>query len=62
MRSFHPTKAVVLIGVCCVLTVTVVIIPAKVAGGFRVLKIAPLASSLGLQFGSVFGERSGQDS
>ena len=62
MRSHHPTKAVALIGVCCVLTLTGAIFPAQAAGRSRVLKIALLASGLGLKFGSVFVEKSAQNS
>lgn len=62
MRSYLPTKVVALIVVCCALTLTSAVIPAQAGGGARAWKVVLFTTGMGLKFGSVFVEKSAQDS
>ena len=55
-------KIVILVTVCCALTLAAAIAPAQAAGRSRVLTIALFASGIGLKFGGVFAGKSAQDS
>ena len=62
MRLYLSMKVIVLIGVCCALILTTSVIPAQAGGGARALKVALFATGMGLKFGSVFVEKSAQNS
>ena len=62
MRSYSSTKVVALIGVCCALTLTAAVAPAQAGGGARALKVVLFTTGMGLKFGSVFVEKSAQNS
>lgn len=62
MRSFLPTKVALLIGVCCALTVSTSVIPVHAGGGARALKIVLFTTGMGLNYGSVYVNKSAQDS
>lgn len=62
MRFYLPMKILALIGVCCVLTLTASVSPTHAGGGGRTLKIVLFATGMGLKFGSVFVDKSAQDS
>ena len=60
MRPNLSMKVIVLVGVCCALTLTV--LPAQAGGGARALKVVLFTTGMGLKFGSVFVDKSAQDS
>ena len=62
MRSHLQTKVAALIGVCFALTLTAAVVPAQAGGGARALKVVLFSAGMGLKFGSVFVEKSAQDS
>ena len=62
MCFYLPMKIVALIGVCCVLTLTASVSPAEAGGGARAWKVVLFAGGMGLKFGSVFVQKSAQDS
>lgn len=62
MRPYFSMKVIVLVGVCCALTLTATVIPAQAGGGARALKVVLFTTGMGLKFGSVFVDKSAQDS
>ena len=62
MRFYPSIKSFALIGVCFALTLTTAAVPAQAGGGARALKIVLFTTGMGLKFGSVFVEKSAQDS
>ncbi len=61
MNLHHDKKTAILVVVCCALTCMIAIHPVQ-ADRARVATIVLLASGVGLKFGSVFMEKSAQDS
>lgn len=62
MRIYLPTKVVLLIGVCCALTLIASILPVHAGGGARALKLVLFTTGMGLNYGSVYINKSAQDS
>lgn len=62
MRPYFSMKVIVLVGVCCALTLTATVIPAQAGGGARALKVVMFTTGMSLKFGSVFVDKSAQDS
>ena len=62
MRLYPSIKVIALIGVCFALTLTITVNPAQAGGGARTLKVVLFSTGMGLKFGSVFVEKSAQDS
>ncbi len=62
MRPNLSMKVIVLVGVCCALTLTMTVLSAQAGGGARALKVVLFTTGMGLKFGSVFVDKSAQDS
>ena len=62
MRSYLQRKVAALIGVCFALTLTAAVVPAQAGSGARALKVVLFTTGMGLKFGSVFVDKSAQDS
>lgn len=62
MRFYPSITVIALIGLCFVLTLTTAVVPAQAGGGARALKVVLFTTGMGLKFGSVFVEKSAQDS
>ncbi|MDE0298898.1 MAG: hypothetical protein OXN17_09720 [Candidatus Poribacteria bacterium] len=62
MRLYLSTKFIVMIALSCVLTLATTVPIAQAGGGARALKVVLFTTGMGLKFGSVFVEKSAQDS
>jgi hypothetical protein len=62
MNLYSSKKVAIFVIACCILNFTIAIPSLQAVDGTRVLTIALFASGMGLKFGSVFVEKSSQDS
>jgi hypothetical protein len=62
MNLYDNKKLAILVIACCILNFAIATSPLQAVDGTRVLTITLLASGMGLKFGSVFVEKSAQDS